>query len=483
MTQKGTMGPPSGGHGGQGGSVYIRTSPTLTSLHSLARRVSAGTGSNGQGDTLHGKPGEDTVIEVPVGTVVREIRRKSDPGSRFAQWQDSTSRTSQSATGTQKLAMVENDVDSDEVQQSKVEADLEEVVHPITEEEKKHWDKVFVLYPGAEFTRPEYRRAESRLRQAGRAEKPPPSFDQLAPKQFDLEVPTTGDPILLARGGSGGVGNPFFAGFSGPRQPRIASRGTIPYTSTYEFELKILADVGLVGFPNVGKSTILRTLTGRRAEVADYSFTTLNPQIGVVRVMSDGRYGTEEGTVVEDTVRERELDAQARSKAEYRPLPRSDRIRSTKRGGPDEVWEVSRFTISDNPGILPMASENVGLGHSFLRSIERSLALAYVLDITRPDPAGDLMTLRNELDTYKEGLTAKGTVVLLNKGDQVDEAVGKDRLESVKRLVETLPEGNGVFVTVLSGKFGLGLKRMVQKLSERIEKERNQVTEQTLSSQ
>ncbi|ORX37568.1 hypothetical protein BD324DRAFT_622458 [Kockovaella imperatae] len=484
-TSSGTLGPASGGNGGQGGSVYLKTSPTLTSLHSISRRINGGPGGNGKGDTLHGRPGTDVVIEVPVGTVVREIRRKPDPTSKFAGQNGSVQfPTSRNLKIAHPLASKKDSADILEVEEDFEALDKGDEAdnQPMSEQEKKAWDRTFVLFPGAEFTRAEYRRAERALKKGGRAEKPPPTFEQEPPKTLDLEVPVTGDPILLARGGHGGMGNPFFFGFSGYRQPRIAGRGTIPYTSTYEFELKLLADVGLVGFPNVGKSTILRALTGRRAEVADYSFTTLNPQIGVVRVWNDGTFGDpnapEGRLVVEDTWKERDQEAEGRLKGEYQSA-RGHREVVTPREDMEPKYEVARFTISDNPGLLPLASENVGLGHSFLRSIERSLALAYVLDITRPDPAADLMTLRNELDTYKEGLTSKGTVIILNKGDKVDEQVGRERFERVKDLVATLPEAQNLEVTVLSGKFGLGMKKMVQGLRQRVEQERAKTQERS----
>ncbi|EIW71340.1 hypothetical protein TREMEDRAFT_23678, partial [Tremella mesenterica DSM 1558] len=174
---------------------------------------------------------------------------------------------------------------------------------------------------------------------------------------------------LLARGGVGGLGNPHFPSAYG-RSSRLASRGVQPPTKTLELELKLLADVGLVGLPNAGKSTLLIGLTGRKAEVAGYAFTTLNPQVGVVRVSHEGGIG-----------------------------------------------EKLRFTIADNPGLIPLASQNVGLGHSFLRSIERSLALAFVLDISIPEPHKALQTLREELDSYSPGLSKKGVVVVLNKAD------------------------------------------------------------------
>ena len=433
-------------------------------------------------------------IEVPVGTVLTETKRVADESGNDAlasvraddtevqgqvgrknrrQWQDEREvRRAQMANDTGDETQVEeNDMFEDEPMDEP--EPLAVAVDEGTEEERRLWAKAFVLHPGAQFTASEYRSALRALRKAGRAQPFIPSFDDTPRTTHDLESPILGRPILLARGGTGGAGNPFFTGFASHRQPRLAQRGQVPYISTFELELKIIADVGLVGFPNAGKSTILRALTGRRAEVAGYSFTTLNPQVGVVRVMSDGTFAAGEG-VVEETWLEREQDELSRLMGEYQPLPRAERVRLNK-SKPDEDggrWEISRFTIADNPGLLPQASENVGLGHSFLRSIERSLALAYVLDITRPSPAQDLMALRIELDAYKDGLTKKGAVVMLNKGDDVGEEEGRRKLEEVKRTVQTLPESQQMTCMVLSGKYGLGLERMVKRLGERVKEEK-----------
>lgn len=327
----------------------------------------------------------------------------------------------------------------------------------------------------------DYKEAEILLRKERRFSNTTPSFDEESAIVHDVDKEIQ-EPIILARGGQGGLGNPFFATVSGYRAPRIASKGLQPYSSTFELELKLLADVGLVGFPNAGKSTLLRGLTGRRAEVAGYEFTTLNPQVGVVRVWDDGSWGggcvsasegdEGGGTIVEESWKERERDEAARERGDYQPLPRGPRIRTPHDRDLSSVSldrekiEVLRFTISDNPGLLPQASENVGLGHSFLRSIERSLALCFVIDLTRSDPASDLHVLRGELEAYKPGLSRKGAIVVLNKGDEVDESLGKERLDSVKMAVETV-DGK-MEVIVLSGKYGLGLERLVETLASRL---------------
>ncbi|KAL7425232.1 GTPase of the mitochondrial inner membrane that associates with the large ribosomal subunit [Cryptotrichosporon argae] len=411
------LGPPSGGNGGPGGSVYLQTSPHLTSLSSVGKRLIGGQGGNGAGNFRHGRRGADVVVTVPIGTVVREVRREGE---------------------ADKVAADEAGLDPAECKARR----------------RERW---FVSHPTYGTDERDWREAEGFLRSSGRAGQRTPSFEEAPPVVLDIEAPV--ERHLLAAGGQGGHGNPYFT-TPATRTPRLASRGVQPATHTYVFELKLLADVGLVGLPNAGKSTILRALTGRRAEVADYAFTTLNPQVGVVRVFDDGTWGGGLG-VVEETERERARDEAARERGEYAPLARPDRRRGAER---------TRFTVSDNPGLLARAAENVGLGHSFLRSIERSLALAYVLDATRPHVADDLAVLRTELEAYLPGLAGRARAVVLNKADDVDDAA--DKADALCRALDELPEGKDVQVLVVSGKYGDGLESLVRVLASSVDEAR-----------
>jgi GTP-binding protein len=173
-----------------------------------------------------------------------------------------------------------------------------------------------------------------------------------------------GASAVVARGGRGGRGN---ASLAGPRNrvPRTAESGEAGEEKRLRLELRTVADVGLVGLPNAGKSTLLAALTAARPKVGDYPFTTLSPNLGV---------------------------------AEGEP----------------------RFVVADIPGLIEGASEGKGLGHRFLRHIVRCRALVLVVDLAAPDPRADLETLRAELRAYDPKLAERSAVVVGTKADLVD---------------------------------------------------------------
>lgn len=411
--RSGGLGPPSGGDGASGSAVYLATSPHLTDLSSVGKRIVGQQGGNGSGSWKHGRRPMDVTIKVPVGTVVREIRREEE--------------------------------------RDRWEVDVKGLDR---EERNRRWrERWFLKHPSGEVSDPDYKHAFEILSRKGHLDPPPIASE---PFYLDVSGPIT-SPVLLSRGGKGGLGNPHFHVPAASHPSRLASRGVQPPTYTFEFELKLLADVGLVGFPNAGKSTILRALTGRKAEVAGYSFTTLNPQIGVVRVYEDGSWASGQVGVIEDSEAEREKEQKQWNTGDFVP--------ATERG--ERKVERVRFTISDNPGLLPQASENVGLGHTFLRHLERCLIHVYVLDLTRSDPGADLKVLQQEMEAWKRGLAERDAVIVLNKGDEVDEAVGRERVENVKTML-AIDRPSWQVVTV-SAKYGLGLDRLVQLLSARLE--------------
>ena len=193
---------------------------------------------------------------------------------------------------------------------------------------------------------------------------------------FDLDKP--GVRFTAARGGKGGRGNTHFVS-STNRAPRRKEDGTEGEAFEFELELKIIADAGLVGYPNAGKSSLLEALTNAKPETAAYPFTTLHPHVGII-----------------------------------------------------EYDDYYKLTMADIPGLIEGAHENVGLGHDFLRHIERTKVLIYVLDMAGTDgrtPWEDLEKLKYELDMYQPNLSKRSAFIIANK---MDEAVSTENLEILK---------------------------------------------------
>jgi GTP-binding protein len=176
-----------------------------------------------------------------------------------------------------------------------------------------------------------------------------------------------GERALLARGGQGGLGNVHFKS-SINRAPRQFTRGEPGESRRLALELRVLADVGLLGMPNAGKSSFIRAVSSARPKVADYPFTTLNPSLGVVRVGH------------------------------------------------------SSFVIADIPGLIEGAAEGAGLGHQFLRHLARTQLLLHLVDLTDEDPAQAARAVANELKKYDEALYRKPRWLVFNKLDAVEDA-------------------------------------------------------------
>lgn len=199
----------------------------------------------------------------------------------------------------------------------------------------------------------------------------------------DLTV--LGQRVLLAKGGRGGLGNAHFA-TSTNRAPRKVQPGEPGEEFELQLKLKLLADVGLVGYPNAGKSTLISVISAAKPKIADYPFTTLTPNLGVV-ALSDDR----------------------------------------------------SFVVADVPGLIEGAHEGHGLGHQFLRHIERTKVLVHLVDVSGGsgrDPVEDFDTIRRELDLYNADLLKKPQLVAANKIDAVDEPKRVAALEKRARKLK-----------------------------------------------
>jgi GTP-binding protein len=187
-----------------------------------------------------------------------------------------------------------------------------------------------------------------------------------------------GERALLARGGRGGLGNLHFKS-SVNRAPRQFTRGEPGESRRLALELRLLADVGLLGLPNAGKSTFIRAVSSARPKVADYPFTTLHPSLGVAR-----------------------------------------------------VGEAS-FVVADIPGLIEGAADGAGLGHQFLRHLARTRLLLHLVDLTQPDPARDARVIAAELKKYGQALHRKPRWLVFNKIDAVEDAGAR-----IGRIVRSL---------------------------------------------
>ncbi len=256
-------GGPNGGDGGRGGNIILNVNPNLHTLHDVRynRVYKAQNGQQGGSNNKTGRNGEDIIIGVPVGTIVRNQE-----------------------TG-------------------EIVADL--------------------VKPGENF--------------------------------------------ILCRGGKGGKGNTHFR-TAQHQTPRYAQPGLPGESGRYELELKVLADVGLVGFPNAGKSTLLSVISAAKPKIADYPFTTLVPNLGIVK------YG-----------------------------------------------DYQSFVIADIPGLIEGASEGKGLGHQFLRHVERNHILLFLIDGNEPEPETTYRLLLHELEKYDPVLLDKPRLLLQTKSDTLNE--------------------------------------------------------------
>ena len=220
---------------------------------------------------------------------------------------------------------------------------------------------------------------------------------------------------IILKGGRGGLGNQHFATAT-MQIPKYAQPGRPSQELWVSLELKVIADVGLVGFPNVGKSTLLSRVTNAQPKIANYHFTTLNPNLGVV-----------------------------------------------------DLEDANGFVIADIPGLIEGASEGVGLGHEFLRHIERTRLIIHVVDAAGSegrDPVEDIHKINAELMAYNEEVARRPQVIAANKTDLIYSGEEEDPVDRLRAEFE--PEGIRVFP--ISGVTGAGIRELLYYVSEELKK-------------
>jgi GTP-binding protein len=220
-----------------------------------------------------------------------------------------------------------------------------------------------------------------------------------------------GQQVVLARGGNGGFGNAHFK-TSTNRAPRHANPGQLGVELTIRLRLKLIADAGIIGLPNAGKSTFLGAVSAAKPKIADYPFTTLHPQLGVVDV--DGR----------------------------------------------------EFVLADIPGLIEGAHEGIGLGDRFLGHVERCRVLLHLVDGTGEDASAAYRTVRAELAAYGHGLAEKPEIVALNKADALTRKQIEEQVARIKRAAKQAP-------LVLSAVSGQGVEDVMRALWRVIDKTRH----------
>lgn len=224
------------------------------------------------------------------------------------------------------------------------------------------------------------------------------------------DLTEAGQRVLLARGGNGGWGNARFKS-STNRAPRRANPGQDGEERWVWLRLKLIADAGLVGLPNAGKSTFLAAVTAAKPKIADYPFTTLSPNLGVVKV------------------------------------------------------DEASFVLADIPGLIEGAHEGHGLGDRFLGHVERTRVLLHLVDATQDDVAGAYRTIRHELEAYGHGLADKPEILALNKVDALTDEIRRDKAAELESAAGTAP-------LMLSGASGEGVREALRRINSYVAREK-----------
>ena len=356
-------GGPSGGNGGRGGSVILQADHDLNNLIAqyYVPRLIAQVGEAGMGKGMDGHAGKDLVIKVPCGTLVWRLPATAKPADEEPAEADEDQPVLKTSTGKRPLIRHAGGEMAQEIDLSKEDA------------------------------------GEATVRDDAKGE-------------LVADLTQHGQQFLLCKGGRGGLGNRNFA-TARHQTPRFAQPGEPGDEGDFLLELRIVAEVGLVGYPNAGKSTLLTAISRARPKVAPYPFTTLHPQIGIL-----------------------------------------------------EYVDWKRLTVCDVPGLIEGAHQNVGLGHKFLRHIRRCTILVLLLDMAGTDnraPWDDYRQLLKELELYDPAMLGKPRYIVANK---MDEATAEENLKQFKRRIKKVP------VLPIAAGFDQGIDEFKKLVRDAVEK-------------
>jgi len=366
-----TKGGPSGGNGGRGGDVVLVADHDLNNLiqQFYVPRLIADAGEAGMGKGMDGAAGKDLIIKVPCGTLVWRIAKpleevEADPENEVSSKVVAKADMAPASGGKIPVGTAKRPTIRTAKGVSALEIDLEE----------EGFDDPI-----------------ANVRDKG---------------ELVCDLVENGQRFVLCKAGRGGLGNRNFA-TSVRQAPRYAQPGEPGDEGEFLFELRMVAEVGLVGYPNAGKSTLLTAISHARPRIAPYPFTTLTPQVGIL---------------------------------EY------------------EDWH--RLTICDVPGLIAGAHQDVGLGHAFLRHIARCRIIVILLDMAGTDnrePWDDYTSLLQELELYDPALLEKPRLVVANK---MDEPAAEAMLKKFKRKITKTP------VLPISAAFGQGIPEFRRQIRE-----------------
>ena len=409
---------PDGGHGGNGGSVIIVADPKEQSLRWTRPHVIADSGSHGGSQGKHGRSGKNVIVRVPCGVVVRRLVEHEEHYSGTKTILKTTDAPTVRKVEEDLHGLVGNSRGSNSRKGDYPEclgAPLHKckAVGYMTPLDHDGDADNHISYDYCDGSNTETRNERDSFTAWGEGEKV-----EIA----DLDKP--GSHIVVAKGGRGGYGNMIFANTNGPLpSPDIIAKYAEPEAGescTLEMELKLIADVGLVGFPNAGKSSLLSATSRATPYIAPYPFTTLNPLVGYV---------------------------------EYR--------------------DGFRVCMADVPGLIAGASAGNGKGHDFLRHLERTKALLYIIDaagIDGRDPVEDFEVLVQELSAYRDGdMLNRRCLVVANKVDLLLD----DERKEISSKIQDKAEKAGIrmetdVLTISAGVTGEGLRLLTKAIRKTV---------------